>query len=164
MSEISDKWRDAADQGDPEAQTRLGVLYSEGQGVERNYETAAGWFLKAAEQGDIYAQNNLGDMYDSGQGVDQDFGEAAKWYRKAAEADDSYAQHRLGELHGEGLGVEMNACQAFAWFNLAAAGGFPSSAECREDVVAKLTETELKDAQRLALELIARFAKDRRSR
>lgn len=44
-------WRAAAEQGDSEAQFRLGVLYDNGIGVERNYYEAYAWARAAAIQG-----------------------------------------------------------------------------------------------------------------
>ncbi len=58
------KWyRKAAEQGDADAQFRLGVMYHEGEGVSQDYTEAAKWSRKAAEQGDASAQINLGVMY-----------------------------------------------------------------------------------------------------
>ena len=70
-------------------------MYSENQGLERNYAKAAEWFLRAAEQGYTAAQFNLGLLYEEGEGVEQDHEEAIKWYRKAAEAGDIDAQSKL---------------------------------------------------------------------
>jgi uncharacterized protein len=49
----------AANQGDAEAQYRLGLRYFNGKGVRRNYTKAAVWFRKAAKQGHIHAQYQL---------------------------------------------------------------------------------------------------------
>ena len=43
--------RELADQGDAQAQSRLGLMYREGHGVPQDYQQAVQWFLKAAEQG-----------------------------------------------------------------------------------------------------------------
>lgn len=83
------KWlRLAADQGQKIAQYSLGVLYKQGQGVQRNDYEAIKWWTKAAEQGFIPAQFNVGLMYEQGDGVQQNYTEAAKWYRIAAEQGD----------------------------------------------------------------------------
>ena len=47
--EIFAKVKAAAEAGDIEAQNTLGVLYSEGRGVEKNTEQAIRWIRKAAE-------------------------------------------------------------------------------------------------------------------
>ena len=65
-------FRKAANEGNPDAQFNLGVLYSRGHGVPQDHEQAAKWYRKAAEQGDAPAQSMLGYMYLKGQGVPQD--------------------------------------------------------------------------------------------
>jgi uncharacterized protein len=45
-------YRRAADQGEPWAQTNLGVKYARGQGVPQDYVTAYMWFDLSAAQGD----------------------------------------------------------------------------------------------------------------
>ena len=74
----------AAEQGDAEAQSFLGVLYKEGWGVPQNYDEALHWFQAAAEQGNAEAQSFLGAMYFLGQGVPQDYIQAYTWTSLAA--------------------------------------------------------------------------------
>ena len=60
-------------------------MYDIGIGVEKSYEKAAEWFLKAAEQGFARAQCKLGLMYENGTGVERSYKKAREWYLKAAE-------------------------------------------------------------------------------
>ena len=50
-----------AEQGIPEAQFNLGLMYDKGQGVPQDYAEAVKWYRKAAEQGNAKAQYNLGN-------------------------------------------------------------------------------------------------------
>ncbi|MBQ3646459.1 MAG: sel1 repeat family protein, partial [Synergistaceae bacterium] len=59
-----------AENGDAEAQNRIGVAYNNGEGVEQNYSEAMKWYLKSAEQNYPYAFDNLGSMYQNGLGVE----------------------------------------------------------------------------------------------
>ena len=59
--------RQAAEQGDANAQAALGMMYAEGEGVRQDYAEAAKWWRRAAEQGHVYSQGNLGMMYNRGQ-------------------------------------------------------------------------------------------------
>jgi TPR repeat protein len=77
-------WRPLAEQGDPRAQFRLGLMYANGDGVAQNYSQAAIWYLRGAEQGDTRAQFFLGVMYDLGVGVLQDYVAAHMWLNLAA--------------------------------------------------------------------------------
>ena len=76
--------RPLAEQGDARAQTSLGGMYYNGQGVQRDYAEAAKWVRKAAEQGYAPAQADLGVMYWNGQGVLQDAVLAYMWLNLAA--------------------------------------------------------------------------------
>jgi len=71
----------AAQQGNPDAQNRLGILFMQGQGVTADDVQAAVWFSKAAEQGDGHAQANLAAFYQVGRGVQRDSIQTYKWYR-----------------------------------------------------------------------------------
>ena len=72
-----------AEQGDPRAQTYLGVMYLRGRGVPQNFDAAAFWLHLASETGLPEAQYFLGLMYDKGQGVAQDFVVAHAWLNLA---------------------------------------------------------------------------------
>jgi hypothetical protein len=85
------KMESAAEQGDPEAQLELGLMYLHGRGVRVNYAKARMWLLKAAEQDDPDAQHELGLMYYYGRGVAVDRAEAYKWFKLAAEQPGNYA-------------------------------------------------------------------------
>ncbi len=52
-------YRKAAEQGHALAQTNLGIMYEEGQGVGQDYKEAVGWYSKAAERGSDYAKDAL---------------------------------------------------------------------------------------------------------
>src|SRR5689334_14528122 len=95
-------YKSLAEQGDAIAQIKLGGIYADGKGVERDYSAALDWFRRAADQGNARAQFNLGTMYEHGQGTSQDYNEAAKWYRLAVAQDHAGAQFNLGTLYAEG--------------------------------------------------------------
>jgi TPR repeat protein len=77
-------YRLAADQGNADAQVKLGFMYREGRGVTKDHSEALKWYRLAAQQGNWSAQSNLGSMYDKGQGVTQDYVRAHMWYSLAA--------------------------------------------------------------------------------
>lgn len=69
-----------AQDGHPLAQSSLGVLYDNAQGVARDYDKATYWYRKSAEQNNEFGQFNLGTMYYMGTGVEKDPVEACKWW------------------------------------------------------------------------------------
>lgn len=61
--------RPLAEQGNPEAEYNLGVMYWYGrQGLPQNYTDAFEWFRKAGAQGFVEAQYRVAQMYSIGQG------------------------------------------------------------------------------------------------
>jgi serine/threonine protein kinase len=115
--------RQAAEQGDPEAQFNLGFSYSKGNDVPQNHSEAVKWYLNAAEQGHAQAQQCLGVCYYKGEGVPQDYAEAVRWLRKAAEQWDLYAQRNLGYCYEKGQGVPQDHIEAAEWYRKSAEQG-----------------------------------------
>ena len=92
--------RQDAEQGNPDAQYRLGMCYlkGHGHGIRREKEKAVHWFHEAAVLGHADAQYQLGDCFLCARGVDQNDGEAAKWFSKAAEQGNKDATQKLPAL------------------------------------------------------------------
>ena len=86
-----------AQNGDANAQFRLGFMYATGDGVAKDSAEAVKWFRLSAEQGNAPAQSNLGAMYAEGEGVPKDAIESLAWYNIAAAAgEDSHVFYRDG--------------------------------------------------------------------
>jgi TPR repeat protein len=115
--------RPLADQGDAKAQTELGAMYANGQGVPKDYAEAMKWVRLAAEQGLAQAQNNVGWIYFNGAGVPRNYPEAMKWYRLAAEQGLADAENSLGDMYKKGEGVKENHAEAVKWYRRAAEQG-----------------------------------------
>jgi hypothetical protein len=115
--------RKKAEQGNTEAQTNLGFLYSRGERVPQDYAQAAKWFQQAAAQGDVTAQFTLGVLYVKGYGVPQDYAMARQWFEKAAAQDSATAQVLLGMLYDDEWGVLQDYAMAREWYEKAAAQG-----------------------------------------
>jgi TPR repeat protein len=114
----------AAEQGNPDAQFKLGGVYYAGTAVmKRDFAAAAKWFRLAAAQGHAGAQFCLASQLAAGEGVTRDYTEAAKWYGLAASQGDVSAQFRMGELLNEGRGVAQDHAAAATWFRKAAEHG-----------------------------------------
>jgi hypothetical protein len=152
-------YRKAAEQGHAMAQSQLGLMYAIGQGVPQDFVEAAHWCRAAAEEGIAEAQCQLGDMHIKGHGVSQDDVEAAKWCRRAAEQGNAMAQMLLGAIYHNGQGVPQDYVQAQMWLTLVGDGFSPSRQSNRETaeslrkvVVAKMTEPQIAQAERLVRE------------
>jgi TPR repeat protein len=112
-----------AEQGDADAQHKVGWMYFNAKGVPQDYAKALKWYQLAAEQGWGRSQVNLGYMYINGQGVPQDYAEALKWYQLAAEQEFAEAQGNLGLMYHNGVGVPQNFAEAAKWYRMAADQG-----------------------------------------
>lgn len=112
-----------AEQGNPAAQLKLGIMYADGAGVPRKLTEAAKWYRLSAEQGNAYAQTFLGELYVEGAGVPQNFPEAARLYRLAADQGLAEAQALLGVAYADGVGVPRNPAEAATWWHRAAFQG-----------------------------------------
>ncbi|KAG0378799.1 hypothetical protein BGX24_002750 [Mortierella sp. AD032] len=70
----------AAHQGDPNGETRVGIMFMLGRGTQQSYSKAMTWFLKAAKKVQATAQCNIGCLYHKGRGVNQLYSKAMEWY------------------------------------------------------------------------------------
>lgn len=110
-----------AEQGSAGAQTILGVMYNQGQGVPLDNIEAGRWFLLAAQQGNALAQVAVASRYMAGK--TQDYAEAVKWFRLAAQQGNATAQYQLGFYLRNGIGTLQDYAEAVKWFRLAAQQG-----------------------------------------
>ncbi len=112
-----------AEKGSPEAQTAVGTMYRNGEGVHQDLGEAVRWFRLAAVQGYAEAENSLGFLYDYGGGVPIDHQEAARWYRKAAEQGHAEAALNLGWLYDSGQDFPIDHAEARAGTTRRPSGG-----------------------------------------
>lgn len=119
FTEAAKLFRSLAEQGNPQAQTQLGTLILQGQGVEKNLEEGVAWYVKAANQGSAEAQNKLGLLFN----LTKDFHQASYWFRKAALLGFPDAEFNLAVMYEKGEGVNSDPSQAVLWYRRAAAAG-----------------------------------------
>lgn len=114
----------SAELGNMEAECGVGVMYSRGDGVEKDAVSAASWYEKAALQGQAEAMNNLGNCYKKGDGVEQSDAKAIEWWFKSAHGGFSPVYARIADLYRDGLyGVKQDYKQAIVWYQKAADSG-----------------------------------------
>ena len=77
--ELADRYSQAAQSGDSEAQFYMGALYSSGVGRPRSDQEAFRWFSRAADQGHSHAMLVLAGLYAIGRGTSNDNLNAYKW-------------------------------------------------------------------------------------
>ena len=148
----------AAEQGLPQAQHHLGVMYAYGRGVTQDDAEAVRWYWLAAEQGYAPAQTSLGYMHQHGRGVTQDDAEAVRWYWLAAEQGHANGQNNLGALSALGRGVQRDVVAAFAWFSVAALQGHAAAETNMLRLVDEMTRAEISLARAATADIQRRQA------
>ena len=103
-----------------------------------------------AQQGDATAQFKLGLLYEDGRGVAINYEEAAKWFRLAAEQGETQAQNSISFAYAKGKGVDQNYVEAYKWASLAASRGAEKTLVERDNLIAKMSKTQIAEAERLA--------------
>lgn len=112
-----------ADQGDVNAQIKLGFAYYEGKEIPQDKALAASWFLKAAKQGNISAQHYMGWMYAKADGVEKNIDKAIYWHTKAAENGHRDSQVNLANIYLRGESIKKDYAKARKWYQSAANNG-----------------------------------------
>jgi hypothetical protein len=118
-------YRQAAEQGDAEAQFVAGGMLYQGQGTDPDKQAGFKWLLKAAEQGKMSSESLaiIGAMYLRGNAVPQNFQEAKKWLSDAANRGNLAACNDLAYLYYNGLGGERDYAKALELYEKAALRG-----------------------------------------
>ena len=119
-TQIFNELVEQAQQGDADAQFKVGYYYYLGKVVKRDVSEAEKWFRKAAEQNQAKAQRCLGELYYRGLYNEQNFSEAVKWFTQAAEQGDADAQDYLGVCYSNGEGIEQNQAEGLKWIKKSA--------------------------------------------
>jgi len=136
-----------AEQGNPEAQYKVGEMYEMGSGVSKDETVALSWFEKAAAQGHkkssyklLYLEiksNGLNDFTKSQLGV----------LRQESASGNANAQYFLGKMYATGIGVPKSLNNALTWLNKATFNGIPEAeheAIAVEEELARIREKEAK--------------------
>ncbi|MDP9291719.1 MAG: protein kinase, partial [Verrucomicrobiota bacterium] len=106
----------AAAHGQPPAMREVGLRYSNGAGVERDFVKASQWFAQAAQQGDLAAKTLLAECYLLGKGVAKNEPKAIALLKDAGGAGDARAMDQLGSCYHKGIGVARDDKEAFRYY------------------------------------------------
>ncbi|MFA9196804.1 MAG: SEL1-like repeat protein [Aliarcobacter sp.] len=126
----------AAAKGELLAIHRLGSLYLNGCGVEKNLKKAVELYEEAADKGDMSSAGTLGKMYLYGENMKRDYAKAYKYLSRVEDAssiddgnDLTGSITSLGVLYFYGLGCSMDRFRAVSLFSKAVSCGGQSSRE-----------------------------------
>lgn len=77
----------------------------------------------------------------------QEYRQALQQFQIIAGTGDADAQYMLGRMYEAGTGTLQDFVQAHVWYNLAAAGGHRHAAGARDAVAARMTASQIAEAQ-----------------
>ncbi|MEA2116003.1 MAG: tetratricopeptide repeat protein [Thermodesulfobacteriota bacterium] len=144
-----------AEQGDPEAQFSMALLYDTGSRDEQNPEQAVYWFKKAAHAGVAGACLYLGMKYEFGAGVSQNRKKAYHWYEQAALQGWPQAAFMLGSLYlRSGPADQVRGC---AWLGIAAEQEYPGAEQIRQQACSNLNGKTTRKIKKLRKQLLDRI-------
>ncbi|MCR5723303.1 MAG: tetratricopeptide repeat protein [Lachnospiraceae bacterium] len=134
FEEAADLWIKAANKGLAEAQHALGLLYENGDGVEKSIDKALKWYNKAAEQGHEEAQKSFNSLFHRQRFKITTTGTSSSSRRPYNETEKKVIyspdkQFALGEKCYYGRGVEKSYEKAIEWYEKAANQGH-AEAQC----------------------------------
>ena len=122
--ELAKLWFEfAAKRRNLDAINNLGVLYTDGLGVEKDLKKAFEYFNQAAAENDPVALDNLGNTYLLGLGIEKDYAKALELFSKSAEKGCVNALADLGFMYSQGFGVKQDYKKAVEFFRKAADKG-----------------------------------------
>lgn len=115
----------AANSGNGNAISYLGILYEVGRGVQKDINRAVELYRTAIDQHDnSFGHNDLGRCYELGIGVPKDISQAVAAYLKAATKGNPLAQFNLARCYEYGLGVTEDITQAAESYRKSAEQGY----------------------------------------
>lgn len=116
----SQRLRQAALDGDPQAAFVVATRFAEGKGVPKDPAAAVRWYQVAAGKGLAPAQYRLGALIERGTGTTADLDGALKWYERAAGAGNVRAMHNAAVLLANSQKGKAHYERAARWFKEAA--------------------------------------------
>ncbi len=119
----TEKYRKACDAGDAKKCYELGVIFYEGEKIEKNYKEAARFYSKACNGGDSRACSSLGEMYYWGSVIKKNYAKAFILFSKACDANYAKGCTALGYMWGHGNSVKKDKVKAYKFTSKACAGG-----------------------------------------
>lgn len=121
-----------SDREDMQARMILGLLYAEGDGCEKNVDTALTYLRSSAVNGNAEAYRHMGEIYVSGKLVPQDADKALECYKAAAALGMTNAYEAMGDIYRQGEIVERDLARAIELYDIGAREGHSSAREKAE--------------------------------
>ena len=127
MDKAIELYKDCAENdSDSFSMFRLGSIYFNGNGVEKNTVLGLQYLDHAAKSGNKYAKITMAGIYSNGDNEFYDMNKAIRLYKDCAENEndpDTFSMYRLGAIYLKGKGVEKDIELGLHYLNNAIDGG-----------------------------------------
>ena len=136
-----------AEQGNAEAQYKVGEMYETGKGSTKDLTQAQDWYEKAAKQGHKKAEYRLLLLDISKNGLTDTSKNQLNILRSEANSGSPDAQYFLGKMYASGVGVPKSLEDAQTWLKKAAFNGVTEAeteAIAVDEELARMQEREAK--------------------
>ncbi|GEM_PF-2629913 len=124
---------EAASRGVISAQLRLAQAYFEGNGLPRNAEKAASWYIIAGENGSVKAKQRSIEVT-----------------RGMAQFQIGQIRFDVGKMFMNGIGTRRDNVAAYTWFELAKAAGDVRAQSQKEILETSMQPSQVEEAKRRA--------------
>ncbi len=98
--------------GDEDAQYNVGMMYYDGNGVDKDEKLSFKWMKKSAKRGLVHAQYQLAVKYHYGRGVKINEEKAKIWYKKAADQKHEDARLKFDMIDKCGIKLDWSILTA----------------------------------------------------
>ena len=127
MDKAIELYKDCAENdSDSFSMFRLGSIYFNGNGVEKNTVLGLQYLDHAAKSGNKYAKITMAGIYSNGDNEFYDMNKAIRLYKDCAENEndpDTFSMYRLGAIYLKGKGAEKDIELGLHYLNNAIDGG-----------------------------------------
>jgi len=144
-----------AEQGNAEAQYKVGEMYEMGKGAKKDLKKAHEWFEKSAKQGHKKASYKILYIEIDNNGLNDFTKSQLGNIRKEAASGNADAQYFLGKMYAAGVGVPKSLTNALTWLNKATFNGVSEAEHEAIAVEEELDRIRDREAKRRASALAA---------
>ena len=95
FKEALNLFKEIAKNGDDSAMDRIGTMYADGEGIEKNISKAIAWYKQSVAKGGLTSLYNLGLMYK----CENNINESKRWFTMALNEGDTEASVELAKLY-----------------------------------------------------------------
>ena len=95
FKEALNLFKEIAKNGDDSAMDRIGTMYADGEGIEKNISKAIEWYKQSVSEGGLTSLYNLGLVYK----CENNINESKRWFSMALNEGDTEASVELAKLY-----------------------------------------------------------------